>query len=121
MEKPRRTGYPQEPVIGLAEGETRWRAMKSFVELRSGTTHSVVIRGLDPRIHQSSQGAFFGADGLPGQVFSPDRSPTGVRRHSRHIIMHGFGKLGGQIHALARGVGCGSEEEVLSACDAGGG
>jgi hypothetical protein len=25
-EKPRRVGYPQEPVIGLAEGETRWRA-----------------------------------------------------------------------------------------------
>jgi len=27
MERPRRTGYPLVPVIGLAEGETRWRGM----------------------------------------------------------------------------------------------
>ena len=25
VERPRRTGYPLEPVIGLADGETRWR------------------------------------------------------------------------------------------------
>jgi hypothetical protein len=28
--------------------------------------------------------------------------------HSRHIIVHGFGNLGGQIHPMARGVGDGS-------------
>jgi len=27
-----------------------------------------VMRGLDPRIHQSSRDAFFEADGLPGQA-----------------------------------------------------
>src|SRR5471030_1856815 len=32
IDKPRRTGYPLEPVIGLAEGETRWRGMTTLVD-----------------------------------------------------------------------------------------
>jgi hypothetical protein len=33
-----------------------------------GATYSFVVRGLDPRIHQSSKEIFTKQDGLPGQA-----------------------------------------------------
>src|SRR5258707_2317031 len=58
---------------------------------------------------------------LPGLMFSPGTSPTGVRGHDRHIIVHGFGDSGGPIHSMARGVGDGTTAGGGAACDAGGG
>ena len=52
IEKPRRTGYP-ESVIGLAEGETRWRGMTPLICYDAITT-TIVIPGRakrEPGIH----------------------------------------------------------------------
>src|SRR6202034_3969296 len=52
-------------------------------------TTADVTTGLDPVVHVELP------YGLPDQVFSPETSPTGVRGHDRHIMMHGIGFQGG--------------------------
>lgn len=90
-----------------------WHACSS----RGCKSSAVVMPGPDPGIHPLRR--TFSKDGLPGQVFSPGTSRTGVRGHDRHIIMHGFGGWGDQIHAMDRGVGDGSTARVCAACNAG--
>jgi hypothetical protein len=58
--------HPLEPVIGLAAGETRWRVMTVHDGAAACHRLQYVIRGLDPRIHPSSQEASREKDGLPG-------------------------------------------------------
>jgi hypothetical protein len=56
------------PLVNRGPGSAeRHEECRTASGTRGATTRSV-IRGLDPRIHRSSQEAFFEMDGLPDQV-----------------------------------------------------
>jgi hypothetical protein len=52
---------PQEPVVGLAEGETRWRGTIVFVAIHAITPHAVMY-GFRAR-----------ADAQPGEISTGDK------------------------------------------------
>jgi hypothetical protein len=54
IEKPRRTGSPQEPVIGLAEGETRWRGWQPRWRRRRSVRSPLSPTPRPPSCRQSS-------------------------------------------------------------------
>jgi hypothetical protein len=57
IDKPQRTGYPQEHVIGLAAGETRWRGMTAVAALRvsrSGIMHLMTSSPSHPATSRAS-------------------------------------------------------------------
>ena len=72
----------------------------------------IVMPGLDPGIHQLSH-EFLTEDGLPGQVFSPGTSPTGVRADHRHMMAWIGLPTREALHAVARGVGYGTEKQFV--------